>query len=155
MLPTWREEDVNKDEIFVKCVELAKNILSREIIHRNAVVSAEEAVLKIYNDTVDKRIIVLDNNYPFESNLQKFPEPIFVIYPRKTDNTWGAKSIKADLKTFKNRKNFPASWGGLQNEKFQKITCVPDAYFCHHSLYLVAAKSRDGAIKLAQIALQS
>ncbi|MFA5999777.1 MAG: MYG1 family protein [Candidatus Paceibacterota bacterium] len=155
MLPTWREEDVNKDEVFIKCVELAKNILSREIIHRNAVVAAEDSVLKIYNETTDKRIIVLDNNYPFESNLFKFPEPIFVIYPRKTDHTWGAKAIKADLKTFKNRKDFPASWGGLQNEEFQKITGVSDAFFCHHSLYLVAAKSKEGAIKLAQIALES
>jgi len=155
MSPTWREESADKDEIFLKCVDLAKSILSREIIHRNAVVAAEESVLEIYNNTIDKRIIVLDNNYPFESNLFKFPEPIFVVYPRKTDHTWGAKAIKSDLKTFQNRKNFPVSWGGLQNEEFQKITGVPDASFCHHSLYLVAAKSKEGAIKLAQIALES
>lgn len=153
MSPTWREEDANKDEIFLKCVDLAKDVLSREIIQNNDLVLVEEKVLEIYNNTIDKKIIVLDDNYPYESILNKFTEPVFIIYPRKTDHTWGAKAVREDLKTFKNRKDFPSSWGGLQGEEFQKITGVSDAYFCHHSLYLAAAKSKEGAIALAHRAL--
>lgn len=155
MLPTWREDNLDKDGIFLQCVEIAKIVLSREIIQINDMTLAEESLTKIYNDTKDKRIIVLDNNYPFEIMLNNFSEPIFVIYPRKTDNTWGAKAIKEDLKTFKNRKNFPAPWGGLMNEELQKITGVSDAVFAHRALFMVVAKSREGAIKLAQIALES
>ena len=78
-----------------------------------------------------------------------------MIYPRKTDNTWGAKGVPKYLKTFQNRKDFPKNWGGLRNEELQKITGVSDAIFCHHALYMAVAKSKEGAIKLAQIAVES
>ena len=117
-------------------------------------IEAEEMVIASYKNSNDKRIIVLDKNYPFEFILFNFSEPIFAIYPRKT-GTWGIKAIKANLNTFNNRKNLPAAWGGLTVEELQKITGVPDAVFCHHSLFVAAAESKEGAIKLAQIALES
>ena len=57
--------------------------------------------------------------------------------------------------TFKNRKDLPKSWAGLVDEELQKISGVPDAMFCHRGLFVANAKSREGAIKLAQIAVQS
>lgn len=153
MLPTWREEASIKDEMFFKCVEITKLILSREIIQAAAMVLAEDNIVSIYNNTEDKRIIILDENYPFEFVLHNFSEPVFVIYPRKTDNSWGVKAIKEDPKTFKNRKDFPKSWGGLKDAELQKVTGVADAVFCHHSLFLAAARSKEGAVALAQKAL--
>jgi uncharacterized UPF0160 family protein len=153
MRPTWREENITNDEMFFKCLEIAKKILIREIINANDIVLAEEQVLLAYKNAQDKRIIVLDNNYPFEYFLHNFPEPLYVIYPRKTDNSWGIKAVVKELKTFINRKDFPKSWAGLRNEDLQKVTGVNDAMFCHLGLYFTVAKSKEGAIKLAQIAV--
>src|SRR3989338_4371737 len=72
MEPTWRENDLNKDEIFLKCVEIARTILSREIIQAQDTVLAEKSLFSIYKNSEDKRIIVLDQNYPFEYILHKF-----------------------------------------------------------------------------------
>ena len=163
MKPTWREENLSKDEMFLKCVNIAKEILMREIIQAQDAVLAEEIVSSIYKNTEDKRIIILDKNYPYEYTLNNFPEPLFVIYPRdKTDeilggdtNLWGIKAVRKDPKTFKNRKDFPKSWAGLQGEELQKISGVPDAVFCHRGLFMAVAKSKEGAIKLAQIAVES
>jgi len=169
MEPTWREENeshakmddvrngasLSKDEAFLKCVEMAKIILWREIIQAEDIVIAEELLTKVYENTKDKRIIVLEQNYPFEYILHNFPEPLFAIYPRKIDGSWGVKAIREDPKTFVNRKNFPKSWGGLRDEELQKISKVPDALFCHRGLFLAAAQSKEGAIKLAQLALNS
>jgi uncharacterized UPF0160 family protein len=155
MHPTWKEDENIKNEMFFKCVEMAKLILSREIVQARDMVFAEEALINIYNNTEDKRIIVLDENYPFEFVLHDFPEPVFVVYPRKTDKSWGVKVVKSDPKTFSSRKDLPSAWGGLQNEELVKVTGVPDALFCHRALFLCAARSKEGAIKLAQIALQS
>ncbi len=168
MHPTWKEDSgtsaddarhdftkSNKDEIFLKCVDMAKMILSREIIHAQDLVSAEESLFSIYKNTEDKRIIVLDESYPFEYVLHNFPEPLFVICPRKTDNSWGVKAVRKDPKTFNNRKDFPASWASLRDEELQKITGISDAVFCHRGLFLAVAKSKEGAIKLAQIAVES
>jgi len=154
MEPTWRETS-NINDVFLKCVDLAKQILSREIIQIRDAILAEESVLKIYNSTQDKRVIILDKDYPFQYILQNFPEPLYVVYPRKTNNYWGVKAIRQDQKTFNNKKDFPKAWGGVRDGELAKITGVPDAVFCHKGLYMCVAKSKEGAIKLAQIAVES
>ncbi|OGI67257.1 hypothetical protein A3A05_02655 [Candidatus Nomurabacteria bacterium RIFCSPLOWO2_01_FULL_41_12] len=155
MEPTWKEEDRNIDEMFLKSVEIAKGILSREIIQTQDSLLAEELVISVYQNTLDKRIIVLDKNYPCQYTLNNFPEPLFVIYPRKTNNYWGAKAVRQDPKTFNNRKDFPQSWGGVREEELQKLSGVEDAVFCHKGLFMAVAKSKEGAVKLAQIAVNS
>ena len=95
----------------------------------------------------------MDNNYPYEDVLSNFSEPLYVIYPRTSDNFWGVKAMKKDLRTFDNRKNFPENWGGLRDEELQKITGVEDAVFSHKGLFMVVAKTKEGAIKLAELAL--
>ncbi|OGI56887.1 hypothetical protein A3B85_01335 [Candidatus Nomurabacteria bacterium RIFCSPHIGHO2_02_FULL_37_13] len=152
MRPTWRE-NLTDDKMFFKSATMAKEILSREIIQTQDVILAEESVIAIYKKTEDKRIIVLNKNYPYEYILHDFPEPLFVIYLRKNDNFWVVKTIQQDPKTFNSRKNFPSVWSGLCYEEFQKITGVSDAVFCHRGLFLAVAKSKEGAIKLAQLAL--
>jgi uncharacterized UPF0160 family protein len=154
MHPTWREEQ-NHDEIFKKAVEFAKEVLKREIIQTKDSQLAEKEIKAIYEQTKDKRIIVLDQNYPAQYVLHDFPEPLFIIYPRSTNNYWGVKTVRTDPKTFNNRKNLPSTWAGLRDEELQNITGVPDAVFCHKALFLVVAKTREGAIKLAEVALRS
>ncbi len=154
MRPTWRETNLSNDEMFLKSVKIAKEVLSREIIQVKDSVIAEEEVISVYQSTEDKRIIIFDKNYPYEFTLNNFPEPLFVIYPRSSDNFWGVKAMKDDPKTFKNRKDFPSAWGGLRDEELQKITGVSDAVFCHKGLFMAVAKSKEGAIKLAELALK-
>ena len=151
----WGEVDLNVGEMFLKSVVIAKEILSREIIQTQDALLAEELVISFYKNSLDKRIIVLDKDYPFQYILNNFPEPLFVIYPRKTNNWWGVKAVREDPKTFKNRKDFPISWAGLSEQELQKITGVKDAVFCHRGLFMAVAKSKEGAMKLAQIALES
>ena len=155
MCPSWSEVDLSKDQMFLRSVEIAKEVLSREIIQAKDSILAEELVLSIYKNTKDKRIIVLDKDYPCEFVLNKFPEPLFVIYPRTDNVSFGVRAIREDPKTFKNRKNFPISWAGLRDEELQKITGVEDAIFCHRALFLAVAKTKEGAIKLAELALNS
>ncbi len=155
MEPTWRETEINIDDMFLKCVEIAKTVLTREIIQVQDMLEAENAVMAVYNNSVDKRIIILDKNYPFEYILFNFPEPLFAVYPRKTGGTWGVKAIRQDPKTFINRKNLPKLWAGLKDEELQNVTGVRNAVFCHRALFMAVAGSKEGAIKLAQIAVES
>ncbi|MCX6751783.1 MAG: MYG1 family protein [Candidatus Nomurabacteria bacterium] len=153
MSPTWRETNITDDEIFLKCIEIAKIVLSREIIQARDSILAEEKVISIYQKATDKRIIVLDENYPYQDILDNLKELLFIIYPRTNDNLWGVKAARKNKTTFKNRKDFPKSWAGLRDEELQKVTGVSDAVFCHKALFLAVAKSKEGAIKLAELAL--
>jgi len=49
----------------------------------------------------------------------------------------------------------PSAWAGLRDAELQKVSGVEDAVFCHRALFTAVARSKEGAIKLAQIALQS
>lgn len=155
MRPTWRETDLDVDQMFLKSVAIAKDILSREIIHAKDSVSADETILSIYENTEDKRIIVLDKNYDRKEVLEKLAETIYIVYPRSTDNSWGVEAMRKDFKSFENKKNLPKSWAGLKDDALQKASGVSDAMFCHRALFMAVAKSKEGAIKLAQIALES
>lgn len=154
MVPNWKEEDKNIDEVFLQCVDFARQILTREVEQARAIIEAESAIIDAYQKAPDKRIIVLDKSYPFEYVLINFPEPLYAIYPRKM-GVWGAKTIRKDIKSFENRKDFPKAWAGLRDEELQKITGVPDAIFCHRALFMASAKSKEGAIALAKIAVST
>lgn len=154
MQPTWKEENLNLDEMFLKSVAIAKEVLAREIIQTENGFEAMQMVISAYKNTKDKRVLVLDKRYPFEYTLANFPEPLFVIYPRKTNDDWAVRAVKENNEAFKNRKDLPSSWSGLRDEELQNITGVSDAVFCHRKLFLAVAKSQEGAIKLAQIALK-
>lgn len=155
MEPTWKESNINIDDMFLKSVGIARQVLEREIIFAAHAVEAEEKVVEVYKKTEDKRILIIEKNYPFQYALQEFPEPLYVVYPRKANSWWGVKAVSKDPKTFLNRKDFPISWGGARDGELQKLTGVSDAVFCHKGLYMCVAKSKEGAVKLAQIAVES
>ncbi|MFA5751238.1 MAG: MYG1 family protein [Candidatus Paceibacterota bacterium] len=154
MRPTYRENDVTFDEMFFQSVEIAKKVLEREMILARDSAIAEAEIIDIYNNTEDKRVLVFDKQYDFDHNvLNNFPEPLYIIFP-KSDGTYGVKTVRKNPKSFANRKDLPVSWGGLKNEELVKVTGVSEAVFCHRGLFLVVAKTLDGAKALARKALE-
>lgn len=151
--PIWREATEEKYlEKFLECVKFAKEILINEIVHAQAVFKAKEKINEIYRNTADKRIIVLDERYPWEDEMVNYPEPIFVIFPRP-GGLYGVEGVMKEKFSFEKRKKFPAAWAGLRDKELQKASGVIDALFCHRGLFMAVAKSKEGAIKLAELAL--
>jgi uncharacterized UPF0160 family protein len=148
------KSSVVNNKLFLESVLIAKKILLREIMHTKDTVLSEQNIISIYNETKDKRILILDENFHDhnEEILSKLNETLFVIYP-KEDKMWGIRAVKESPKTFKNRKDFPRAWAGLRDEELQNITKIKEAVFCHKGLFLAVAKSKEGAIKLAELAL--
>lgn len=156
MKPTWEENVEQYDIYFNKCVELAKEILEREIKHAQAKVKAVSLVAACYEKAEDKRVIVFDGYYPLGDFFDSKPETLFVISQRRHDGLWSLMTLRINSpETFVNRKDLPKSWAGLRDEELQKVSGVSDATFCHRKLFLAVARSKEGAMKLAQIALES
>ncbi len=148
-------EDAQKDERFVKALALAKEILSREIKKGNDQIEVAKIIQGFYKKAQDKRLIVIDepkvSRFEIWEALQEFSEPLFVAYGDNLD--WSVVAVRKERNSFGNRKDFPASWAGLKGKELQKISGVEDAIFCHKNLFLTVAKSKEGAIKLAKLAL--
>lgn len=149
-------ENTDKDKQFLKALVWAKKILKREIKKTNDQIKITKIIQNFYKNALDKRLIVIDkpkvSRYEIWDALQDFPEPLFAVYGDNED--WSIVAIRKEKKGFGNRKDFPKLWAGLRKKELQSVTGVQDAVFCHNNLFLSVAKSKEGAIKLAQIAIK-
>jgi uncharacterized UPF0160 family protein len=151
---TWKEDDVRQDEAFIEALEFAKKVLSRMITVTKDKYEAIKFVEEAYVQARDKRVIVLDENYPAREVLARYPEPLYIVRPRKAESRWGVETVKDDPYSFKNRRDFPKEWGGKKGAELQKITGIADAWWCHRNLFLATAESKEGAVALAYKALE-
>ncbi|MFC1802063.1 MYG1 family protein [Patescibacteria group bacterium] len=154
--PTWKEEDLSEDEQFNKIVPFAVELIKREIKTAKDEIEGRNLTEEIYQKSEDKRLIIIDQNYPWEFVMSQYPEPLFVVTPTKDASRWKVNAVRDNpFSSFENRKDLPKGWGGKRDEDLQEVTGVSDAIFCHNNLFLVVAKSKEGAIKLAKIALEN
>lgn len=147
---TWKEEE-NYDEIFFDVVDIIEKILRREIKIAQDKIDAIPFVQKAYEDAEDKRIIVMDEYYPWSDVLSKHEEILFIISPSKDKTQWRINTIQKER--FINRKDFPVSWAGLREKELEKVSGVEGALFCHRKLFLAVAHTKESALLLAQKAL--
>lgn len=152
--PTWKEEP-NYDEIFIDLVQKAKQIIKRLIKKSQDYLEAKVIVEEKYQQAEDKRLIIFDVNLPpAEHVLVDYPEPLYIISPRP-EGTWRVGIVPNAHFSFESRKPLPESWAGLRDEDLQKVTGVSDAVFCHNGRFMAVAKTREGALVLAKLALES
>lgn len=152
--PTWKEGDADRDQRFMQAVGIFKHIIERTLAGLMAEDEARELVIRDYNKAEDKRIIVLESNYPFQGVLSSFPEPLLAIYKSPQQESWHVKAIWSSNGMFNNRIYFPKEWAGKTNSELEKVTGVEDAAFCHNKLFLVTARTKEAAIKLAELAVK-
>lgn len=141
-------------EAFMDAVQVAKDLLEREITKAEERAAGMKEVRKLFDSSSDKRIIVLDKDLPWEPVLAPIPEAMFVVYPRREGN-WGTKGVPVKKFGFERKKLFPFEWVGRSPEQLAKLTGVPGATFCHNGRFIVTARSKEGAQKLAELALNS
>lgn len=152
--PTWKENYDQSYEKFIELTKVAKTILERAILVYEDWSKSRELVEEVYNKTEDKRLIVLDEPYFWSDVLFNHPEPLLVVFPKYADDTWYVVAIKKEKTGFENRLDLPKEWAGLEKEKLQKVSGVSDAVFCHRALFMAVAKTKEGAIEMAQKALE-
>jgi uncharacterized UPF0160 family protein len=156
-IPNWHEENQDYDAAFEKAVEFAGQFLKRNISYAEASVRSKEVVLKAIAETKDPRIIVLPVNCrPETLIMSRSDTALYVIYPA-ANGMWRVKAIpKGGKNFFEVRKMLPAKWVVEDNpKKLAAATGVKDALFCHEKRFMATAKSKEGAIKLAQLAANS
>ena len=152
-VPTWREEDADSDVIFRGCVEIAVLLLRRETQRARDDQAARSVVADAYRRSEDRRIIVLDRYCSWKEVLLQYPEPLFVVYPREDDGTWHVRAVPRSRASFESRQAFPISWAAKSDEDLVRESGVSDAVFCHGKRFLAVARSREGAVTLAERAL--
>ncbi|OIP64456.1 hypothetical protein AUK15_03240 [Candidatus Nomurabacteria bacterium CG2_30_43_9] len=153
--PGWNEART-EDEGFFEAVPFAVKILVREITRAKTEEDGKRHAEEAYEKSKDKRIILLEDHYPWYEALTTKPEPLFVVKPdRGNMGKWKIEAVRSDVHSFKNRKNLPSTWAGKTGDELAEISGVPDALFCHNKLFIAVAGSKEGALMLAKLAVDA
>ncbi|CAM8672079.1 COG4286 Uncharacterized conserved protein related to MYG1 family [Comamonadaceae bacterium] len=85
--------------------------------------------------------------------LNEMPEVVFVIYPDSDGDQYQIKTVPVEAGSFTARMDLPASWAGLRDGELAAVNGVADSVFCHLNLFIGGARSVEGAVKMAELAL--
>lgn len=155
---TWKE-DANWDERFLEAVGWAKSVLVRQIKMSQDLEEGRRLIIDEYNRSADKRLVVIDEQYDLgrelvQRTLAEFPEPLYGVLYRGDVGNWQVVAVRKK-DTFRLRKDLPEAWGSKRDSELESVTGVPGSIFCHRGLFMVIAKTKEAALKLAEIALNS
>jgi uncharacterized UPF0160 family protein len=85
--------------------------------------------------------------------VNEMPEVMFVIYPDSDGNQYQIKTVPVEAGSFTARMDLPQPWAGLRDSELAAVNGVADSVFCHLNLFIGGARSFDGAVKMAELAL--
>lgn len=140
------------DRAFASAVEMAKIILDRVVRRQITKVKSEQDFFSQWQQSPDKRFVVLDVHCSAGDMAEKMPELLYYVYQAPNKN-WHVQAMTKDKGTFDTKKPLPVGWAGLKDSEFADYTGVADAIFCHNNLHLCGAGSKEGALKLLELAL--
>lgn len=154
--PTWKEGLIH-DERFFELLTIMRRVLELTIKKERDNEEGGKFAEAAYEAAPDKRIIVLDHAYPWHTILAEHPEPLYVVKPKSVGTNWEVECVRDNPFGFENRKDLPESWAGhLEGDtELARITGVPDVVFCHNRRYIAVTRSKEGALKLAQLAVDA
>lgn len=151
----WDDENENQDEQFLKALDLANNIFERIVKNAISKMNAKEKIEMSIKKSKN-HILVLDEFMPWKEFLlesENGKDILFAVFPSNRGG-YNVYAVPKELGRFESRKLFPESWAGLKDEDLQKVSGVETATFCHTNRFLSVAKSKEDALKLAEIAIK-
>jgi uncharacterized UPF0160 family protein len=153
--PSWDAPGADEvaDAAFLDAVNFAGAVLRRRVESLRASLAAEAVLLAAHAASPDPRILVLAQGMPWKTAVFAHHLPVaFAVYPASNGN-WMVDSMPPEEGSFEQRIPLPASWAGLSEDELAAVSGVEDAIFAHLRRFVGAAKSRDGAITMAQKAI--
>lgn len=154
LTPVFDETDPEAgDRAFHAALAIARSFVEARIGKSAAKLRAEALVHRAIMDAGEGRILELPMGMPFRPAIVKAgaDQLLFVVHPR--DKDWCLTTIRRADEGFENRADLPAAWAGLTNGDLEAACGVVGASFCHNGRFVAAAKSREAALAMAELAV--
>lgn len=96
-----------------------------------------------------------DHLYMLEEEAGEAGKVLYVLYPEKPtpDAKWRIQTVPVTKDSFESRKALPKEWRGVRDEELDKVSGVPGCVFVHAAGFIGGNKTFEGALELAQKAL--
>jgi uncharacterized UPF0160 family protein len=153
-------ESKDYDASFLKAVSFAMWVIERWIKTIRDSLEAEQKVRMICQSSEDKRLVIFDEKDAFGRELvvrvaSEFAEPLYVVHYRADHGSWQVVGLHKEAGSFDIRKPFPVEWLGKSGNELVAVTGVEGSIFCHRGNFICNVQTKEGAIKLAQIAINA
>lgn len=144
---------------FMEAVAWVMILLRKEVALSQERMAAFKYVADVYTSSEDKAVIVFDPDPKISREMlteafQTYSDVIYFIRPHEL-GIWQVVCAVDDVCVYKNRKDLPENWAGKRDEELAAVTGVSDAVFCHSKRFMAVAKSKEGAVALAKLALEA
>lgn len=152
----YKEKTERKEYLyFKKAASMARTILLNNIKQQEAILNAEKDILDMYMKSGKPKVLVLENNPPFEGCfLRHNLKSEYVVSSVRNGELWHIHP--APFYVGKNVQRFllPISWAGKRGHDLEKTCGIKGALFCHAHRFIAGARHLQGAIKMANQALK-
>ena len=139
---------------FREAIAITRKFLDHAISKKVAQICAVDTVRAAPRLLGGKVLHLLEGGMPWTRVVvDEMPEVMFVIYPDSDGDQYQIKTVPTEPGSFDTRMDLPKSWAGLREQELAAVTGVEDSVFCHLNLFIGGARSFDGAVRLAELAL--
>lgn len=97
-----------------------------------------------------------DHLYTLEEENQEDGKVLYVLYPESPapDSKWRVQCVPESKDSFQSRRPLPEAWRGFRDEELDGITGIPGTVFVHAAGFIGGNKTFEGALAMAQKALE-
>jgi uncharacterized UPF0160 family protein len=152
--PDFDDREEGADEkAFHHALTIARSFVEAGVARAAAKLRAEAVVTRAIAEAGTGRVLELPMGMPFRSAIIKAGADhlLFVVHPREKD--WCLTGIRRADEGFELRADLPAAWAGLTNHDLEIACGVAGATFCHNGRFIAAARTREAALAMADIAV--
>lgn len=84
---------------------------------------------------------------------QDYVPILYVVYPDESGK-WRVQAVPESPESFTSRKALPEQWRGVRETDLDKLTSLPGGVFVHASGFIGGHRTKEGALGMAQKALE-
>lgn len=161
---TWMEEqDLDgaakarlQLERFREAMGTVQRFLQRLVLRRIGQDLAADKVRRAERLLGGRVLHLAEGGMPWTSIVvDEMPEVLLVLYPESDEagQRYVVRTVPVAGGSFDARLDLPQAWAGLRDAELAAVSGVPDATFCHTNLFIAVARSFEGALRLAELAL--
>ncbi|MBC5781572.1 MYG1 family protein [Ramlibacter sp. USB13] len=144
-------------ERFREAMAIVQRLLHRLVTRRIGQELAAEKVRGAERLLHGRVLYLREGGMPWTAVVvQEMPDVRLVIYPETDEGgqRFVLRTVPVAADSFANRMDLPRAWAGLRDAQLVAASGVPDALFCHTNLFIAVARSFEGALRMAELALR-